>query len=154
MIYQHLAGDKGKHVYERFIILSCDNVIPLEKRDAELLDKLKEEADIVASVAVKFLITAKNNNYTFTESERTIANRKKYEIENDSLSLFLNSCCAIGEGRISTKEFKSIYKFWCKENKLIPEKPNNISRILKEKFGIRILKSNTQYYELTIKEIS
>lgn len=147
------SGDKGKHVYERFMIVSCDNVIPPEKRDAELLDKLKEEADILASVAVKYLIMAKNNNYTFTESERTIANRKKYEIENDSLSLFLSSCCAIGEGRTTTKEFKSRYKFWCKENKLIPEKPNNISRILEEKFGIKKLKSNTQYYELTIKEL-
>lgn len=147
------SGDKGIHVYERFIILSCDNVVPPEKRDSELLDKLKEEADILASVVVKFLIGAKNNNYTFTESERTIANRKKYEIENDSLSLFLSSCCAIGEGRTTTKEFKSRYKFWCKENKLMPERPNNISRILAEKYGIRRLKSNVEYYELTIKEL-
>lgn len=147
------SGDKGEHVYNRFLILSCDNVIPPEKRDAELLDKLKKESDILVSVAIKFLIMAKENEYKFTESERTIANRKNYEIENNSLSLFLNSCCVVGDGKTTTKEFKQQYLHWCRENKLTPEKPNNISRILVNNFGVRKFKSNTDYYELTINEI-
>lgn len=146
------SGDKGTHVYERFIILSCDNVISPEQRDPELLEKLKEEVDILVSVAVKFLIKAIKNDYTFTESERTIKNRKKYELENDSLSLFIEKYCIVGEGRTTTKEFKQQYRQWCKENNLQAEKTNSISKVLKEKYDIEVYKSNTQYYSLTVKQ--
>ena len=151
MICQNFHGDKGEHVYERFIILSCDNVIPPEKRDAELLDKLKAESNILVNVAVRFLIMAKKRGYVFTESERTIANRKMYEIENDSLSLFIETCCIVGEGRVKIREFKQQYRQWCKENKLEAERPNSISKMLKEKYGIDGFKSGTEYYPLTIK---
>ena len=146
------SGDKGTHVYERFIILSCDNVIPPEQRDPELLEKLKKEADILVSVAVKFLMQSIEKDYTFTESKRTINNRKKYELENDSLSLFIEKCCIIGEGKTTTKEFKYQYKQWCKENNLQVEKTNSISKVLSQKYGIDSYKSNTQYYPITIKQ--
>lgn len=146
------SGDKGSHVYERFIILSCDNVIPTEQRDPELLEKLKKEADILVSVAVKFLLKAIENDYTFTESERTISNRKKYELENDSLSLFIESCCVVGEGSISTREFKQQYQQWCKENNLRAERPNSIRKVLRDKCGIDSYKSNTSCYPITVKQ--
>lgn len=152
MICQNFHGDKGEHVYERFIILSCDNVIPPEKRDAELLDKLKSESNILVNVAVKFLIMTKKRGYIFTESKRTIDNRKKYEIENDSLSLFIESCCILGEGSIDTSEFKKQYRQWCKENKLEPEKSHSISKVLKEKYDISSYKSGNQKYPITIKQ--
>lgn len=146
------SADKGTHVYERFIILSCDNVIPPEQRDPELIDKLKAEADIIVSVAIKSLMTTIENDYTFTESERTISNRKKYEIENDSLSLFIETCCVVGEGRTNVREFKQQYRQWCKENNLQAEKPNSISKVIKEKYGIDSSKSNTPYYPITVKQ--
>ena len=43
----------GKHVYDRFLIVSCDNVIPPEERDPELLEKLLAEKEIIVSVAIK-----------------------------------------------------------------------------------------------------
>lgn len=146
------SGDKGSHVYERFIILSCDNVIPTEQRDPELLDKLKAESDILVSVAIKFLMRAKDNGCKFTESERTISNRRKYETENDSLSLFIENCCVLEEGRTSVSEFKRLYRQWCKENSFQAERPNSISKVLSQKYNIDIHKSNTQYYPLTVKQ--
>lgn len=146
------SGDKGIHVYERFIIVSCDNVIPPEQRDPELLDKLKAESDIVITVAIKFAMKTIEDGYKFTESEKTISNRKKYELENDSLSLFIESCCVVGEGRTTTREFKQQYQQWCKENNLRAEKPNSIRKVLKEKYGIDCYKSNTPYYPITVKQ--
>lgn len=141
----------GQHVYQRFLIISCDNVISEDKRDSELLDKIKSEADIIASVAIQYLIKAKERGYVFTESERTITNRKEYAIKNNSLALYLNECCVIGEGKTSTRIFKEDYRRWCKDNGLVAEGRNNIAKILQEEFGVQRTKASIDYYNLTIK---
>lgn len=151
MNFQHLVVIDGEHVYNRFLILSCDNVVAEDERDPELLDKLEAESDVIASVAVQYLRKAIERNYTLTESERTIANRKEYEIRNNSLSLYLTQCCDVTQGRTQVRIFKEKYIYWCKENGLPAEKPNSISKILKEEHNINIIKSNTEYYCLSIK---
>ncbi len=146
------GGDRGKHVYERFLILSCDNVIPKEKRDPNLLEKLYDEREVFVSVAVKALQDLRANDYKITESEKTIQNRLKYEIQNDSLALFLKECCEIGVDRTPVPHFKYNYKRWCAENGLVPERPNDINNILVYDFKIIKGKSNGyEYYELKIK---
>lgn len=146
------SGDKGKHVYDRFLILSCDKPIEEEKRDPELLDKLLAEKDITVSVAVGFWRKAMERDYKFTESERTKKNREDYAIRNDSLSLYVTECCKLGEGRTKVSDFKAKYNWWCRMNNYEPERPNDISRILTEKFGVIKRKSGIDYYELTIDE--
>lgn len=146
-------GDRGQHVYDRFLILSCENVIPKEKMDSNLREKLFAERDITSSVAVQFLLNTIKNGYKFTESERTKQNRKEYEIRNNSLKLFLTECCKLGEGRTPTPVFKDKYKKFCRENKLVEEKAKDISKILENEFGITKKKSYNEYYELTVKDI-
>lgn len=146
------GGDKGAHVYERFLILSCDNVIPKNKQNAYLLDDMLKEREVIVSVAVRFLIDAIKKGYKFTESKRTKENRIKYRIENDSLTLFLKQCCILHQGRTNISFFKYKYKEWCKENNLVPEKPNNITDILVNDFRIVKGKSGNDYYELTLKK--
>lgn len=150
MTYQALDGDKGKHVYDRFLIVSCDNVIPPEERDPELLEKLLAEKEIIVSVAIQYLQKAIARGYKFTESERTIKNREDYMIRNNSLALFLQECCIIGEGRTITSVFKEKYKSWCKDNNLEPERNNSITKILTEEYHVVTGKSYSDYYELTI----
>lgn len=145
------GGDKGKHVYDRFIIISCDNPIPPEQRDPQLLEKLLEEKEIIVSVAIQHLQKAIARGYKFTESERTIKNREDYAIRNNSLALFLKECCIIGQGRTITSVFKEKYKSWCRDNNLEPEKSNDITRILVNDYRIVKRKSDRDYYELKIK---
>lgn len=140
----------GQHVYSRFLIVSCDNVIPPEERDPELLEKLLAEKEIIVSVAIKHLQKAIARGYKFTESERTIKNREDYMIRNNSLALFLQECCIIGQGRTITSVFKEKYKSWCRDNNLEPEKSNDITRILVNDYGVVKSKSYSDYYELTI----
>ena len=140
----------GQHVYSRFLIVSCDNVIPPEERDPELLEKLLEEKEIIVSVAIKHLQKAIARGYKFTEGERTIKNREDYMIKNNSLALFLQECCLIGQGRTITSVFKEKYKSWCRDNNLEPEKSNDITRILVNDYGVVKSKSYSDYYELTI----
>lgn len=147
------TGDTGEHVFERFLILSCDNVIPPEKRDPQLREKLFEEREVIVSVAVQFLQKAIERGYKFTESERTKKNRKEYEMKVNSLEFFLNEYCEIGGGnRTYTSDFRTKYIEWCKDNGLAPEKAHNITKVLVDKFNVVKGKSNKEYYELKIKE--
>lgn len=116
-----------------------------------MLEKLLAEKEIIVSVAIKHLQNAINRDYKFTESERTIKNREDYAIRNNSLALFLQECCIIGQGRTITSIFKEKYKSWCRDNQLEPEKSNDISRILVNDYGVVKSKSYSDYYELTIR---
>lgn len=141
----------GEHVFERFLILSCNNVIPEEKRDPKLREKIYAEREVLVSVAVAYLKQSIERGYTFTESDRTKKNRENYERRLNSLKYFLKECCEIGTGRTNTAEFKRKYNEWCDEKGLIPEKTNSISKILINDFGIVKVKSSNEFYELTIK---
>lgn len=145
----------GEHIYARFLIVSCNNVVAESERDPELLDKMLKEKDIVASVVVKDLQNAIKRGYKFTESERTKKNREEYAIKNNSLALFVKECCIKGTGkpeeRTKISDFKEIYKNWCRKNDLEPEKSNSITDILVNELGIVKGKSYHDYYELIIK---
>ena len=144
------GGDKGKHVYERFIIISCDKPVPEEERDSDLLNKLKEEKEAVISLAVKFLQSAIKKGYKFTESEKVIANREEYITANNSLIAFVNECCDICKHKTPTGDFNRKYQQWCSDNGLRPEKKHSIKTILEETFGVTAQKSGVWYYELRI----
>lgn len=146
------SGDTGEHVFERFLILSCDNVIPPEKRDPQLKEKILAEKEVIVSVAVKFLQEAIKRGYKLTESERTKKNREEYSMRNNSLAFFINKCCEIGTERTYTSEFRTKYIEWCKDNDLMPEKTHDINKILTNDFNVVRGKSNKEYYELKIKE--
>ncbi len=145
------SGDTGEHTFERFIILSCDNVIPEEERDSKLREKIYAEREVLVSVAVAYLKQSIERGYTFTESDRTKKNRENYEKRMNSLKYFLKECCEVGIGRTNTAEFKRKYYNWCDKNGLTPERQNSISKKLINDFGISRVKSSNEFYELTIK---
>lgn len=146
------SGDTGEHVFERFLILSCDNVIPPDQRDPQLKEKILAEKEVIVSVLVEFLKQLIARNYKITESERTKKNREEYSMRNNSLAFFINKCCEIGTGRTYTSEFRTKYIEWCKDNGLTQEKVHDINKILINDFNVVKGKSNKEYYELKIKE--
>ena len=46
-------GDKGDHVYRRMMIVRCDNVIPVEKQDKKLIDKINS-GEMITDEDVKY----------------------------------------------------------------------------------------------------
>ena len=122
----YFRGDRGKHVYERFMIVRCPNIIPKEKRDPQLLDKLLNEKEAIVSVAIEYLKQAIERGYQFTESEFMTCERDDYEIENNSLLCFVSECCQIGNGYTRRSEFNKIYVQWCRINAVQPERSREI----------------------------
>lgn len=119
------GGDQGQWVYDRFIPVLCNNVIPVEKRDRKLLDKLIEERDgIVTACVLKFLEVLKNGT-TFTEPPSVVANRKQYAIDNSIELSFFDECCTTVKdkrGHVTAKVLYECYKKYCNDKYYLSRK--------------------------------
>ena len=62
-LYLNLVGDKGEWVYDRIIVIECNNVIPVNKRDKDLVSHLLEEKEYIVSLAIKGLKQVIANDY-------------------------------------------------------------------------------------------
>lgn len=144
----HFRGDRGEHVYSRFVIIKCNNVIPAEERDPKLLDKLMAEKDTIASIAIDHLKEAIGRGYKFSESNEMVVARRKYSIDNNSLLTFVNDCCKCYtiENKTKRSEFNRVYKTWCNANRVLPERDREIGKQLQEHFLIEAEKSGGHYY--------
>lgn len=145
-------GDKGVHVYERFLIIPCNNVVEKSRRNSQLVDELFEERNAIVSIAIDAMRKTIERGYKFTEGNVILEQRKKYEILNNSLFGFVEQCCILNEGVTRRSEFNYEYGKWCKDNKLYVEPKNQIGKILREKFQIeaRKMHGGIMCYDLKI----
>ena len=149
----YFRGDRGDHVYSRFKIVRCSNVIPENERDPEILDKMLLEKEAIINIAITCLIKAIKRGYKFRESKSMIAERQQYEIENNSLLTFVQECCDIGSGTTRRSEFNCIYEIWCRKNYVKPERNRDIGSQLLKIFGISSHKSYGHFvYNISINE--
>ncbi len=115
------GGDQGEHVYERIIIVPCSNVIPKEKRDPQLLEKILPERSAIIYKAVLALREFMGRGYKFNIPEVCKAAREAYKIENNSVLQFLEECTVPREHSDSnifttTGSMFSAYKAWAAQN--------------------------------------
>lgn len=142
-------GDRGSHVYERFMVVRCNNVIAPENRDPKLMEKLLKERDVIASVSVDALRDTVRRGYRFTESASMATEREQYAINNNSLFLFIHDCCCIeAEDKLSIKrsEFNRIYKRFCVVNNIRPERVREIGEQLESQYNIVAFKTGGEFY--------
>lgn len=149
-----IKGDRGDHVFERFIIVPCTNVIPQEKRDPYILEKMKAEKDIIISFLVRYLPLIIGHGYRLKEGQSVQMARDNYRRKINSLEVFVDVHCDLHEGKISQPDFNQKYLEWCRKEQMYPIGKNSISYILKKEYGIRLHKSGgTNYYYLTLKDV-
>jgi len=115
------GGDDGKWVYDRIMVVDCPNVIPKEKQDKQLLDKMYAERDGIVYKAVTALQTVIKNGYRFSEPQSVSNARNIYMEENNTVISFFNECmCPWQDGKINrhctTGRIYRVYQAWCREN--------------------------------------
>jgi putative DNA primase/helicase len=115
------GGDDGKWIYDRIMVVECPNVIPKDKQDKTLLDKLYAERDGIVYKAVKALQTVIANGYRFSEPDSVSVARETYMSENNSVISFYNECMTERprrriEDSCSTGRIYKVYKAWCYDN--------------------------------------
>ena len=91
---------------------------------------MKAEAEGILLWALEGLQRLAANNFKFTESERTKANREAVKRDNNNLFDFMESEGYIrlkADSSISSKELYEIYRMWCEENAMPALKERSFS---------------------------
>ncbi len=81
------GGDNGQWVYDRIMVVRCENIIPKDKQDKRLLDKLYAEREGIVYKAVKALQQVIANGYRFSEPESVTALRIKNRYYKNTLTI-------------------------------------------------------------------
>lgn len=115
------GGDDGQWVFDRIMIIHCENVIPESEQDKQLLDKMYAERDGIIHKAVMALKTVIENGYRFSEPQTVREARQSYMEETNTALAFFTECMEqrsgqkIADGCTTGKVF-DVYRAWCTDN--------------------------------------
>lgn len=142
------GGDDGKWMYDRIMVVECKNVIPPEKQDKQLSDKLYAERDGIVRKAVLAVQNVIRSGYRFSELKSVTVAREQYMSDNNTVISFWNECM-VQRNRISDKatvgKIYDVYKAWCQDNN------SGYAKSAKEVRGIISEYLNTSYSNLTVR---
>lgn len=118
------GGDKGPWVYERLIVVPCNNVVSPEKRDPFIVEKMMEERTGIVQKAVEALKELIANNYKFSVPEICNEELDKYKKLNSSVVSFFEECCKLRPEGVPIPYddeetmtcIRKVFNNWCKIN--------------------------------------
>lgn len=155
--YQSFGGDRGSWVYDRIIIVRCDNVIPEEKQDKNLIEHLLEEKEYIVSLAINGLKQVIDNGYKYTIPDSCKLLNKEYQTENNSFLAFMKECVINRptpnkiEDKCTTALFYKVYEAWTRDNNNgYKESKIEVNKLLTEMGKGETKKSNGYWYYKTI----
>lgn len=101
--------------------INCKNVIPPDKQDKKLLDKLYAERGGIIYKSVMALKRLIDRGYQFIEPESVKEARDAYHSENNTVIAFFEDCMIAREGgkikdQCTTGRVYKVYREWCKDN--------------------------------------
>ena len=119
-------GDRSEGFYRRLVILRFKHTVPKEKRDPELLEKFRMEADGIFLFALEGLRRLMGNRYIFSETQVNADELQQYREESDSVLSFVKDCCELSaEHSVGSTELFHAYKGYCEECGLRPYSQKN-----------------------------
>ena len=122
--------DRSDGFYRRQLVLTTKEKPAGRMDDPDLAQKMKAEVEGIFLWAFEGLQRLTANNFKFTESERTKANRESVKRDNNNIFDFMESEGYIrlkADASISSKELYEIYRMWCEENSLPSLKARSFS---------------------------
>ncbi len=128
-------GDRSDGFYRRLTIIKFDHVIPKEKRDGKLLDKLADEGDGIFLYALEGLRRLISNGFAFSETDENRAELQKYKEESNSVLLFVRECCEVSEkSNCSRVCIYERYKKFCSDSGLQPYSQTNFNKEIENNY--------------------
>lgn len=114
-------GDRSEGFYRRLIIMRFNHTVPREKRDPNLVDKFRAEADGIFLFALEGLKRLMRNGYGFSETEKNKAELQQYREDSDSVLSFVREYCQVNASHeVGSTELFHAYKSYCEECGLKP----------------------------------
>lgn len=117
------GGNTTDAAYNRMLILECNNVIPPEKRDPHLSEKLFAERQAIVSVAFQALLGAVQRGYRFTQPETLALTLKQLRRNNCPSIDFYEACCIEYDDAATNiqhcmkkRDIHEVFAKWCKVN--------------------------------------
>lgn len=89
------GGDKGEHVYERFIIMNITHSIAEKDRDADLPNKMYAERTAIINMLIPEIRRVIANGYRFDIPDGCKQNVEEYKVENSPVRQFFDECCVM-----------------------------------------------------------
>lgn len=111
------GGDRGEHVYDRIIVVRCNNVVPPEQRDSRICDKMYEERESIVAQAVCAFRELDGKPFTVPEICKT--EKEAYKVENSPVLSFYNECCTervVSVDKCTCAVMYRIFREWCRDN--------------------------------------
>ena len=127
--------DRSNGFFRRQLVITTKDRSPERVDDPFIAEKMCKELDGILVWQIEGLDRLIANNYVFTESERTKANREAVKSNSCNAIEFMDSDGFIRfnpEGSITAKELYVIYCSWCTENAFEPMKQRSFSNFIGE----------------------
>lgn len=115
------GGDRGDWVYNRIIAVDCPNVIPQQRQDKLLLEKMWSEREAIINLLIPALERVIDSGYRFAVPQACMKNNEVYKEQNSPVITFFNECCVMFpteriSSRCTTSMIHKIFKLWYKDN--------------------------------------
>ncbi len=136
--------DKGDHLFERLVIIPCENTIPQAKRDSNLLDKLLTEKSAIINWALEGLKRLLHNNFKFSQCSASQKVTEDYRMTVDSVYRFIQTNYVITHKHsdmVSKSAFDEAYLKYCSFNNITPMNKSNIVHRM-QSLGLSTAKAN------------
>ena len=125
-------GDRSNGFYRKLIIIRFQKSVPEERRDPNLLDKFREEADGIFQFALKGLQRLIANQYRFSVTQANRDELQRYREDNDSVLSFIRDRCALDADKaVGSSEIYAAYKSYCDEEGMRPCGHSNFTQRVK-----------------------
>lgn len=112
------GGDRGNHVYDRMICVRCKNVIPKEKQDRQLLDKMYAEREAIVKAAVLAFKDILDKDSGFDIPEACRLEKDRYKVENSPALTFYERYCRKSYNHPERSRCSAVhnsFREWCKQ---------------------------------------
>ena len=131
--------DLGDHLFERFGIVPCYNVIAKEDRDPEILQKILKEKPAVINWMLEGLQRLISNGFKLSSCAACEEVMDEYRRRQDTVFSFISENYDItkrNKDRVEKQIFQDEYSAWCIEEDMEPASPRDLKKRL-ESIGLR-----------------
>ena len=115
-----VKDDKGEHLFNRFLIIPCENHFEEKDQDKDLDKKLEKEADEIAMWALEGLHRVIANRYQFSPCKAADRARREYRKQLDTVYRFIHTNGYVitkkHNDRVGKTAFEKNYISWCNQN--------------------------------------
>lgn len=108
--------DRSDAVFNRVLIIPMNHIMPEEKKDLRLGEKLESELAGIFNMALIGLKRLRRAN-AFTKAKQAEQARQDYKNENDIEAAFIEECCIRDiQAQTNAQSLYDAYSAWCRRN--------------------------------------